>query len=93
MKTAVASALAKAYERGLTGTRGLYQPLVVGYHRIVEDFETDAKVGMPSMFRLLFGIRKINALHREAFRHPQMPLFCTSELRMMAPNAQGDADA
>src|SRR5436190_5042700 len=49
VKTAVASALAKAYERGLTGTRGLYRPLVVGYHRIVEDFEANAKVDMPSM--------------------------------------------
>jgi peptidoglycan/xylan/chitin deacetylase (PgdA/CDA1 family) len=53
VKTAVASALAKAYERGLTGTRGLYQPLVVGYHRIVEDFEADAKVEMPSMLTSL----------------------------------------
>ena len=53
VKTAVASALAKAYERGLAGTRGLYRPLVVGYHRIVEDFEADAKVEMPSMLTSL----------------------------------------
>src|SRR4029453_13112765 len=49
VKTAVASALAKAFDRGLAGPRGTYQPLVVGYHRIVEDFEADAKVEMPSM--------------------------------------------
>src|SRR5215831_1092274 len=49
VKTAVASALAKAHHRGLAGSRGTYRPLVVGYHRIVEDFEAEAKVEMPSM--------------------------------------------
>jgi len=53
VKTAVASALAKAYDRGLAGARGAYSPLVVGYHRIVEDFQTEAKVEMPSMLTSL----------------------------------------
>ena len=53
VKTAVASALAKAYDRGLAGPRGTYQPLVVGYHRIVEDFDAEAKVEMPSMLTSL----------------------------------------
>jgi len=53
VKTAVASALAKAYDRGLAGPRGTYQPLVIGYHRIVEDFEAEAKVEMPSMLTSL----------------------------------------
>jgi len=44
VKTAVASALAKAHHRGLAGPRGTYRPLVIGYHRVVEDFEAEAKV-------------------------------------------------
>src|SRR5919201_179868 len=53
VKTAVASALASAYDRGLAGQRGTYRPLVVGYHRIVEDFDTEAQVEMPSMLTSL----------------------------------------
>src|SRR5215212_1791641 len=53
VKTAVASALARAYDRGLAGAHGTYRPLVVGYHRIVEDFEAEAKVEMPSMLTSL----------------------------------------
>ena len=53
VKTAVAAALAKAYDRGLAGARAGYQPLVVGYHRIVEDFEAEAQVEMPSMLTSL----------------------------------------
>jgi peptidoglycan/xylan/chitin deacetylase (PgdA/CDA1 family) len=49
VKTAVASALAKAHDRGLAGRHDAYRPLVVGYHRIVEDFTAEAKVEMPSM--------------------------------------------
>src|SRR4029453_14407775 len=53
VKTAAASALAKAYARGLAGPRGTYRALVIGYHRIVEDFEAEAKVEMPSMLTSL----------------------------------------
>src|SRR5512138_3288544 len=53
VKTAVASALARAHHRGLAGPRGTYRPLVVGYHRIVEDFDAGAKVEMPSMLTSL----------------------------------------
>jgi peptidoglycan/xylan/chitin deacetylase (PgdA/CDA1 family) len=53
VKSAVASALAKAHDRGLAGPRGTYRPLVVGYHRVVEDFKTEAKVEMPSMLTSL----------------------------------------
>ena len=53
VKAAVASALAKAYDRGLAGARGSYRPLVVGYHRIVKDFAAEAKAEMPSMLTSL----------------------------------------
>src|SRR5262245_40284342 len=53
VKTTVASALAKALDRGLAGPRGTYRPLVVGYHRIVENFAIQAMVDMPSMLTSL----------------------------------------
>ena len=49
VKTAVASAIAKAHDRGFTGRRDEYRPLVIGYHRIVEDFDAEATAEMPSM--------------------------------------------
>lgn len=49
VKTAVASAISRAHDHGLAGSRDSYPPLVVGYHRIVEDFDAEAKVEMPSM--------------------------------------------
>jgi len=49
VKSAVASAIAMAHDRGLAGSRGQYQPLVIGYHRVVEDYDAEAKVEMPSM--------------------------------------------
>ena len=49
VKSAVASAIAKVHDRGLAGARGQYQPLVIGYHRVVEDFEAESTVEMPSM--------------------------------------------
>ena len=49
VKTAVASAIAKAHDHGFAGRRNEYRPLVIGYHRIVEDFDAAAKVEMPSM--------------------------------------------
>src|SRR5438128_1134088 len=49
VKTAMASAIAVAHDRGLARSRDAYRPLVVGYHRIVEDFSSEANVEMPSM--------------------------------------------
>jgi peptidoglycan/xylan/chitin deacetylase (PgdA/CDA1 family) len=49
VKTAVASAIAKAHDHGFGGRHDDYRPLVIGYHRIVEDFVSAAKVEMPSM--------------------------------------------
>src|SRR3954468_8361744 len=49
VKSAVASAIAKAHGHGLAGWGGQYQPLVIGYHRVVEDYAAEAKVEMPSM--------------------------------------------
>ena len=49
VKSAVASALAKAHDHGLAGWRHSYRPLVIGYHRIVEDFDAESKSEMPSM--------------------------------------------
>jgi peptidoglycan/xylan/chitin deacetylase (PgdA/CDA1 family) len=53
VKTAVASALAKVYDSRFAGPRGTYRPLVIGYHRIVEDFQAEASVEMPSMLTSL----------------------------------------
>ena len=47
VKTAVASAIAKAHDHGLTGWRDEYCPLVIGYHRIVENF--DAALSVPTV--------------------------------------------
>jgi peptidoglycan/xylan/chitin deacetylase (PgdA/CDA1 family) len=49
VKTAVASAIAKAHDRGLAGWHNEYRPLVIGYHRVVENFEAESRVEMPSM--------------------------------------------
>jgi len=50
VKSAVASAIATAHDRGLTPSfRTGFRPLIVGYHRIVEDFQAEAQVEMPSM--------------------------------------------
>lgn len=49
VKTAVASAIARAHDHGLAPRRDEYRPLVIGYHRVVEDFTAEAKSEMPSM--------------------------------------------
>src|SRR5262245_54879108 len=51
LKTALASVIAKAHDHGLTPAyaRGGYRPLVLGYHRVVEDYHAQARVEMPSM--------------------------------------------
>jgi peptidoglycan/xylan/chitin deacetylase (PgdA/CDA1 family) len=51
IKTAIATAIARAHDHGLAGplARRTYRPLVLGYHRVVEDFESEARVEMPSM--------------------------------------------
>src|ERR1051326_1065471 len=54
VKSAVASAIAKVHHHGLTApfrhsARNGYRPLIVGYHRIVEDYHAEAQVEMPSM--------------------------------------------
>jgi peptidoglycan/xylan/chitin deacetylase (PgdA/CDA1 family) len=51
VKTALASAISRAHESGLVEplARGLQRPLVLGYHRVVDDFEAVARTEMPSM--------------------------------------------
>jgi peptidoglycan/xylan/chitin deacetylase (PgdA/CDA1 family) len=51
VKTAVASAISHAHTLGLADVlaRRPRRPLVLGYHRVVDDFETAARVEMPSM--------------------------------------------
>src|SRR5262245_15321933 len=50
LKTALAAAIARAQDHGLARRdRGSFRPLVVGYHRVVDDFESEAAVEMPSM--------------------------------------------
>jgi peptidoglycan/xylan/chitin deacetylase (PgdA/CDA1 family) len=51
LKTAIAAAITKAHDHGLAGplARRTYRPLVLGYHRVVEDFQAESRVEMPSM--------------------------------------------
>jgi peptidoglycan/xylan/chitin deacetylase (PgdA/CDA1 family) len=68
VKTAVASALAKAHDRGLAGRRRAYRPLVIGYHRIVEDFEAESKDEMPSMLTSVDMFKRHLECLGQAFR-------------------------
>jgi peptidoglycan/xylan/chitin deacetylase (PgdA/CDA1 family) len=51
LKTALASAISRAHDRGLAAplVRGPGRPLVLGYHRVVDDFGASARTEMPSM--------------------------------------------
>jgi peptidoglycan/xylan/chitin deacetylase (PgdA/CDA1 family) len=51
VKTALASTISCTHQLGLAEAlaRGPDQPLILGYHRIVEDFESEARREMPSM--------------------------------------------
>ena len=51
VKSALATTISRTHELGLTEAlaRGPERPLILGYHRIVEDFATKAKDEMPSM--------------------------------------------
>ena len=51
VKTALASTISRTHELGLAEAlaRGPARPLILGYHRIVEDFEAEARHEMPSM--------------------------------------------
>jgi peptidoglycan/xylan/chitin deacetylase (PgdA/CDA1 family) len=51
LKAALASTIARAHDRGLASiaARSVDRPLVLGYHRVVEEFGATADVEMPSM--------------------------------------------
>ena len=51
VKSALASTISRTHELGLTDAlaRGPERPLILGYHRVVEDFTTTAQHEMPSM--------------------------------------------
>lgn len=51
LKTALAATISRAHDHGLAAAlaRGCERPLVIGYHRVVEDFASVARTGMPSM--------------------------------------------
>lgn len=51
IKTTLASAIAGVHEHRLTSRlgRGPVAPLILGYHRVVDDFEASARTEMPSM--------------------------------------------
>jgi len=51
VKNALASTISLAHEHGLAEmlARGPERPLVLGYHRVVEDFAASATIEMPSM--------------------------------------------
>ena len=51
LKTALATTISRAHDHGLATplARGYERPLVVGYHRVVEDFAAESRTEMPSM--------------------------------------------
>jgi peptidoglycan/xylan/chitin deacetylase (PgdA/CDA1 family) len=51
LKTALATTISRAHDHGLADAlaRGHERPLVIGYHRVVDDFAAEAKTAMPSM--------------------------------------------
>lgn len=51
VKSALAATISRTHELGLTEAlaRGPERPLILGYHRIVEDFDAKARNEMPSM--------------------------------------------
>lgn len=51
LKAALASTISCAHDHGLAASlaRGRERPLVLGYHRVVEDFASAARTEMPSM--------------------------------------------
>ena len=51
VKNALASTISRTHELGLTEAlaRGPERPLILGYHRVVEDFDATARHEMPSM--------------------------------------------
>lgn len=51
VKTALASTISRTHQLGLAEAvaRGPERPLILGYHRIVEDFEGTSRQAMPSM--------------------------------------------
>ena len=60
VKSALASTIARAHDHGLAAAlaRGPERPLVLGYHRVVEDYETESQSEMSSML-----------ISREMFEH------------------------
>ena len=55
VKSTLASTIAKAHQLGLANAlaRGPERPLVLGYHRVVEDYEADSQSEMASMLTSL----------------------------------------
>jgi peptidoglycan/xylan/chitin deacetylase (PgdA/CDA1 family) len=51
LKNALAATIERAHDTGLASllARGPERPLVLGYHRVVEDYEAEARDEMPSM--------------------------------------------
>src|SRR5215211_3632151 len=51
VKSALATTISRSHELGLTEAlaRGPERPLILGYHRVVEDFDATARTEMPSM--------------------------------------------
>ena len=51
LKTALAATISRAHDWGFAAAlaRGRKRPLVIGYHRVVDDFAAAARTGMPSM--------------------------------------------
>lgn len=51
VKAALAATISRTHDLGLADllTRGPERPLILGYHRVVEDFQSSARTEMPSM--------------------------------------------
>lgn len=67
LKSVAAAAICRGYTRPLSAVLGLRhrQPLIIGYHRVVEDFATAAETDMPTMLvsRVMFE-RHLDCLGR-----------------------------
>jgi peptidoglycan/xylan/chitin deacetylase (PgdA/CDA1 family) len=67
LKTALASTITRAHDTGLVAplARGAARPLILGYHRVVDDYAAVARTEMPSMLisRAMFE-RHLDAIGR-----------------------------
>ena len=69
VKSAVASALAKAHDHGLAGRRHAYRPLVIGYHRIPVRAEIAIRLTPPEP-----NLKTIEKIRETLVADPGLPI-------------------